>query len=219
MAITKIVLDRQSDLILTSPSIATPTGILASDIKNGTGPTAPTVQNELSTLTSADASLDLKVSTETSRAEAAEESLENYIDAEVSTEASSRASADSSLEAYIDAEISTEASSRTSADTSLAAAISAINVADFGRTFTTGTIDGTNKDFNLDDNIQTGTEFVYLNGQLLTVADDYTVSGTTPGIIGIIKFVNAPQLGIRPYMWVDTLAMARAIEGLEQGIS
>jgi hypothetical protein len=44
---TKIILDRQSDLILSSPSITTPTGIVAADITTISG---NTVQQNLDTI-------------------------------------------------------------------------------------------------------------------------------------------------------------------------
>jgi hypothetical protein len=48
MATTKIVLDLQSDLVLTSPSITTPLGIVAGDIAYG----STNVNAELGTLSS-----------------------------------------------------------------------------------------------------------------------------------------------------------------------
>ena len=142
MAITKIVLNRQADLILTGATISTPTGILASDIKNGTAPFSPTVEAELSTLVSADASivtyLDAEVSTEESVRAAGDLSLTTRVSTEestrtsadtslttrVSTEESTRTSADASIVTYLDAEVSTEQSRAESAEDSLESVIS-----------------------------------------------------------------------------------------------
>ena len=77
----------------------------------------------------------------------------------------------------------------------MSTAISAINASDFGKVGTTGVVNGTNKDFPLDDELVANTEFVYLNGLLQSAGDDYTVVTALGGNIAQINFVTAPKLG------------------------
>jgi len=91
--------------------------------------------------------------------------------------------------------ISTEASTRQSADESLSTAISAINASDFGKTVSTGLVNGTNKEFPLLESLVPGTEFVYLNGLLQSAGGDYTTVSDLQGNTARIDFVTAPKLG------------------------
>ena len=188
MAITKIVLDRQSDLILSGATITNPTGITASDISffnpgfNLTTTNVELALDELNNDISTEVSNRISdVNAEESRAQSAELVLTNDLSSEVSNRI---------------ADVNAEESRAQSAEASLATAISDINAADFGKTtIASGLITGTNKDFGLTNQIKTGSELVYLNGQLLTVTDDYTVVGNNSQVIGTVSFVNAPQLG------------------------
>lgn len=51
-----------------------------------------------------------------------------------------------------------------------------------------GTIDGVNKDFTLDNTPVTGSQQVFLNGMIQTPVDDYTISGN------VITFVEPPEV-------------------------
>lgn len=53
-----------------------------------------------------------------------------------------------------------------------------------------GTVDGVNKDFTLDNTPITGSQQVFLNGMVQTPGDDYTISGS------VITFSEAPQVVI-----------------------
>ena len=108
MSNTRIVLDRQSDLLLTSatlsfPHISSPTGLVQGDISGLT--------SSLASLESKDQSIDNRISTETDRLNSADTSLNTKI----SNEESTRVSGDSSL----NTRVSTEESNRASGDTSL----------------------------------------------------------------------------------------------------
>jgi hypothetical protein len=79
----------------------------------------------------------------------------------------------------------------------LAAEISAINASDFGKVGTTGSVDGTNKDFPLNSILVQNTEFVYLNGLLQSKGDDYSLSTNpmaNPNTV-MIQFNTAPKAG------------------------
>jgi hypothetical protein len=154
---------------------------------------ASEISYEASVRESADASLDTVIANEIS-----------LVEGKLSVETSNRESADTSLDSKIDSEVSTlegsissETSSRVSADASLAAEISAINASDFGKVGTTGSVDGTNKEFPLSSVLVVNTEFVYLNGLLQKAGDDYTLVtniAANPNTVRI-DFVTAPKLG------------------------
>ena len=92
MANTKIVLDVQSDLILTNPTITLQSGqnlnvALSAETSSriaGDQTLTSNLSTETSRATSAELSLNTKVSTETSRAESAELVLTNNLSAEIS---------------------------------------------------------------------------------------------------------------------------------------
>jgi hypothetical protein len=55
-----------------------------------------------------------------------------------------------------------------------------------------GTINGTNKVFTLASPVRANSESFYLNGLLLSVTDDYTVSVNGSGLVTGFTFVDAP---------------------------
>ena len=151
---TKIVLNSQSDLILTGAQLLEPSGLVQGDIEGLVAQLAAidkAAMNEASLRTAADSSLEAKiaadVSTEKAAGDAADQSLEAKIDADVSTEKAAREAADisleadysgkikllgeesanndSSLETKIDADISTLKTASDAADASLEAKIDA----------------------------------------------------------------------------------------------
>jgi hypothetical protein len=123
MANTKIVLNNQSDLILTGAQLLEPTGLVKGDIE-GLVAQLDAIEkdaiNEASLRTSADGSLEAKidadVSTEKAAGDAADLSLATKIDADISTEKAAGDAADVSLGAKIDADVSTEKAAREAAD-------------------------------------------------------------------------------------------------------
>jgi hypothetical protein len=59
----------------------------------------------------------------------------------------------------------------------------------FKKVDVSGTINGSNDVFTLASAVRNGSEAIYLNGLLLSVSDDYAVSGTS------LTFVAAPEAG------------------------
>ncbi len=110
MALTKIILDRQSDLILSNPTITLASGqnlnvALSAETSSrisGDLSVSNSLSTEIARASSAEASLNTKVSDETVRAESAETSL----NAKVSTETVRAVSAESSLDVNLSAELS-----------------------------------------------------------------------------------------------------------------
>ena len=107
---TKIVLNRQSDLILTGAQLLEPSGLVQGDIEGLVAQLAAidkAAMNEASLRTAADSSLEAKiaadVSTEKAAGDAADVSLGAKIDADVSTEKAAREAAVSTEKARIDA--------------------------------------------------------------------------------------------------------------------
>ena len=166
MANTKIVLDIQSDLVLTSPVITSPSGITASYIDFASPAFPPAVTNVNAALDE----LAIDISVEESTRLSADDSLSTAI----SSEASSRVSGDDSLSTALSTEISTEASTRASADASLSTAISAINANDFGRTVATQLAPNSSTYTLAGNGVVKDSEFVYVNGLLQLNGLDYT---------------------------------------------
>ena len=107
---TKIVLNSQSDLILTGAQLLEPSGLVQGDIEGLVAQLAAidkAAMNEASLRTAADSSLEAKIdadiSTEKAAGDAADQSLEAKIDADVSTEKAAREAAVSTEKARIDA--------------------------------------------------------------------------------------------------------------------
>ena len=118
MSNTRIILDRQSDLILSgatlsTPHISSPTGLVQGDISGLT--------SSLASLTSKDASIDARISGELSRLNAVDLSIGER----TTLEESNRTTADESLTT----KVSTEEVARTSADESLTTKVSTEEVA------------------------------------------------------------------------------------------
>mgnify|MGYP001363269616 CR=1 FL=1 len=107
MANTKIVLNRQSDLILNNAQIVDATGIVKGDL--------PGLVDDLANLNTADLA-------EASFRVAGDNSLEAKIDADVSSEQSAREAGDLSLTTKVDADVSTEKAAREAAVTAEASA-------------------------------------------------------------------------------------------------
>jgi hypothetical protein len=118
MSQTKIILDRQSDLILTSPSITTPVGIVAADISDATN--ATDVQSTLDSLDTSINNINTNISDNYTE-------LSNTISQEVSTLSTEISSVESTLSGAISQEVSDRGfvqGQLESADTSLSTAIS-----------------------------------------------------------------------------------------------
>ncbi len=150
MAETKIVLNRQSDLILDNAQITAPVGIVMADIDGLVSSVnsidthiSTDISSEASARVSGDASLAAGLSTEVAGREAAvsaeesariagDNSLEAAASVAMSAEVSSRVAGDASLESNLSSEVSnreaavsSEASLRVAGDASLAADLSA----------------------------------------------------------------------------------------------
>ena len=112
---TKIVLNSQSDLILTGAQLLEPSGLVQGDIEGLVAQLAAidkAAMNEASLRTAADSSLEAKiaadVSTEKAAGDAADQSLGSKIDADISTEKAAREAADSTEKAAREAAVATE---------------------------------------------------------------------------------------------------------------
>ena len=183
MANTRIVLDRQSDLMLTgatlsTPYISNPIGLVQADISGLT--------SSLASLEAKDTSIDSRISVETSTRTSADTSLTTRISAEESV----RSSADTSLTTRV----STEESVRASVDSSINTRLNNFNAGSLQAVTFTGSINGTNKTYtNTIDNLSTvSLSQVFLNG-LLQDNDDYTISlgASTSELV----FTEAPETG------------------------
>jgi hypothetical protein len=183
MANTRIVLDRQSDLMLTgatlsTPHISNPIGLVQADISGLT--------SSLASLEAKDTSIDSRISTETSTRSSADASLTTRI----STEESTRSSADTSLTTRV----STEESVRASVDSSINTRLNNFNPGSLQSVTFTGSINGTNATFiNANDNLSTvSLSQVFLNG-LLQDSGDYTITLSSSN--SELVFVEAPEVG------------------------
>ena len=119
---TKIVLNHQSDLILTNALITSPSGLTQSDISGLVGnlSTRVSVEESLEALLSSD------LSTEASARISGDESLETLLSVDISSELSSRVSGDLSLEANLSSEISRAIEAEGSIATVLSTEVSSI---------------------------------------------------------------------------------------------
>jgi hypothetical protein len=183
MANTRIVLDRQSDLMLTgatlsTPYISNPIGLVQADISGLT--------SSLASLEAKDTSLTTRVSAEESTRSSADNSLTSRISAEEST----RSSADTSLTTRV----STEESVRASVDSSINTRLNNFSAGSLQAVTFSGSINGTNKTYtNTIDNLSSvSLSQVFLNG-LLQDSDDYTISlgASTSELV----FTEAPETG------------------------
>lgn len=174
MANTRIVLDRQSDLMLTGATLSTP------HISNPIG----LVQADISGLTSSLASLEAK---------------DTSIDSRISIETSTRSSADTSLTTRI----SSEESVRSSVDSSINTRLNNFSAGALQAVTFTGSINGTNKTFtNTTNNLSAvSLSQVFLNG-LLQDSEDYTISlgASTSELV----FTEAPETGSKITVLVYT---------------
>ena len=133
MSQTKIVLDRQADLILTNATITSPTGIVAADIANGND---GNLSQEISALYSNDASLSTAVSTDLSSEASSRVAGENSLATSLSTEVDNREGAISAeesrsivAETSLQNNIDAEASLRVVGDQSVATVLSTSDAA------------------------------------------------------------------------------------------
>jgi hypothetical protein len=121
------------------------------------------------------------ISSEVSRAEAAEDSLEVALSTEVSYLIANTDLTSIDSFAEVSDAVASEVSRAESAELSLANTY-------FRKATYTGAINGSNAVFAIDQTILAGSEAVYLNGLLLE-AGDYSLAG------GSITFNSAPQSG------------------------
>ena len=127
-----------------------------------------------------------EISSEISRAEAAEDSIATELSTQVSYLISNIDVTEIDSFSEIVANLSNEVVRAESAELSLADDFTNIY---FKKVALTGTINGTNDEFTLASAVRNGSEAIYLNGLLQVVGDDYTVAGAT------LTFVAAPEAG------------------------
>ena len=131
MANTRIVLNKQSDLILTEAQIVKPIGIEESDIAGLVAHfevVERSIAEETARAVAKDAEHDNEIEAEVSSRIAGDSSLEGKVISDISTEKAGRESADASLEQelgqYIDSQIKSEVQERSAADASLESKVS-----------------------------------------------------------------------------------------------
>jgi hypothetical protein len=127
-----------------------------------------------------------EISSEISRAEAAEDSIATELSTQVSYLISNIDVTEIDSFSEIVENLSSEVARAESAELSLADDFTNIY---FKKVAVTGTINGTNDEFTLANTVRNGSEAIYLNGLLQVVNDDYTMEGTT------VTFVAAPEAG------------------------
>jgi hypothetical protein len=127
-----------------------------------------------------------EISSEISRAEAAEDSIATELSTQVSYLISNIDVTEIDSFSEIVENLSTEISRAESAELSLADDFENIY---FKKVAVAGTVDGTNDEFTLASTVRTDSEVIYLNGLLQVIGDDYTIDGAT------LTFVAAPETG------------------------
>jgi len=154
------------------------------------------------------------ISSEISRAESAEDSLEVALSTEVSYLLANTDLTSIDSFAEIVADLSSEVSRAESVEADLSVAIfdeigtiaqhiesnlnDSVNmlIATYYQKLTlNGDVDGTNQLFLFDAPYMVNSESIYLNGLLMTEGDDYSYNGPVGGPYNGIVFINAPQVG------------------------
>ena len=205
MSLTKIVLNKQSDLVLNNAVITSPTGIVKSDI--------PELVQDLADLVSADAALSASLAAETAariadvdaeetRALAAEAALSASLVAEVAAriadvnaEETRALAAEAGLSASIADIISNTDVTNIDSFVEVINEINTVNAANFDAVYakkntSTQAPNGTATAFPFVNAVKMDSEQVYLNGLLLE-AGDYTVN-TANGMATGVTFGVAP---------------------------
>ena len=127
-----------------------------------------------------------EISSEISRAEAAEDSIATELSTQVSYLISNIDVTEIDSFSEIVENLSTEVVRAESAELSLADDFENIY---FKKVAVAGTVDGANDEFTLASTVRTDSEVIYLNGLLQVIGDDYTIDGAT------LTFVAAPETG------------------------